>query len=56
LKEIADRRQMTLADLVVEIDAQRQHSNLSSAIRLYVLEYYRSQIPDTPDGDGRPRG
>lgn len=46
LKEIAHRRQTTVAKLVSEINAHRQHSNLSSALRLYVLEFYRSQIPD----------
>jgi predicted DNA-binding ribbon-helix-helix protein len=37
-----------LSDLIGEIDAQRRHSNLSSAIRLFVLEFYRKQasLPD----------
>jgi predicted DNA-binding ribbon-helix-helix protein len=30
-----------LSDLVAAIDAKRQHSNLSSAIRLFVLDFYR---------------
>lgn len=41
MKEIAARRNMTLSDLVSEIDTNRQHGNLSSAIRLLVLAYYR---------------
>ena len=41
LKEIAGERNMTLADLVASIDANRNHSNLSSAIRLFVLGVYR---------------
>ena len=41
LKEIAYSRRMTISDLVREIDAQRRHNNLSSAIRLFVLEFYR---------------
>ena len=41
---------MTLPALVEEIDAQRQHSNLSSALRLFVLEFYRSQIPQDRGG------
>jgi predicted DNA-binding ribbon-helix-helix protein len=50
LKEIAHRRQMTLPDLVREIDAQRQpNNNLSSALRLFLLRFYRSQIPDAAD-------
>ena len=43
LKEIAGERDMTLADLVASIDANRNHSNLSSAIRLFVLGVYRDQ-------------
>ena len=34
---------MTLSDLVSEIDQGRKQGNLSSAIRLYVLDYYRSR-------------
>ncbi len=43
LKEIAGRRDITLSDLVAAIDSQRHHGNLSSAIRLFVLEFYRQQ-------------
>jgi predicted DNA-binding ribbon-helix-helix protein len=43
LKEIAARREMTLSGLISEINAQRQHGNLSSAIRLFVLEHYRER-------------
>ena len=43
LKEIARERHMTLSELVAEIDAQRQLGNLSSALRLFVLEFYRTQ-------------
>jgi predicted DNA-binding ribbon-helix-helix protein len=43
LKEIAGGRDMTLSDLVAAIDGERSHGNLSSAIRLYVLDHYRSQ-------------
>jgi predicted DNA-binding ribbon-helix-helix protein len=35
---------MNLSDLVTAIDGQRQHGNLSSAIRLFVLDFYRSQV------------
>ncbi len=42
LKEIADERSMTLSDLVSSIDTDRRHGNLSSAIRLFVLDHYRS--------------
>ncbi len=46
LKEIAARRLTTLSALVDEIDKKRQHTNLSSALRLFVLDFYRSQISD----------
>ncbi len=38
LKDIALARAVTLSALVAAIDAQRQHGNLSSAIRLFVLD------------------
>jgi predicted DNA-binding ribbon-helix-helix protein len=44
LKEIAGERDQTLSELVASIDSDRQHGNLSSAIRLFVLDRYRSQI------------
>ena len=44
LKEIAGERDMTLSELVASIDSDRQHGNLSSGIRLFVLDHYRSQI------------
>jgi predicted DNA-binding ribbon-helix-helix protein len=45
LKEIAGTRDTTLSDLVAAIDSERQHGNLSSAIRLFVLDFYRNQLP-----------
>jgi predicted DNA-binding ribbon-helix-helix protein len=42
LKEIADDRNLTLSDLVSSIDTDRQHGNLSSAIRLFVLDHFRN--------------
>jgi predicted DNA-binding ribbon-helix-helix protein len=43
LKEIAGERGMTLQQLIGRIDGDRQHPNLSSAIRLFVLGVYRDQ-------------
>ena len=43
MKEISSARNMTLSELVGEIDGQRQQGNLSSAIRLFVLDYFRSR-------------
>jgi len=38
LKEIAYFQRATLSQMVEEIDRARQHTNLSSAIRLFVLD------------------
>ena len=45
LKQIARSRLMNVSTLVASIDAQRQQANSSSALRLFVLEFYRGQIP-----------
>ncbi|WGD28741.1 ribbon-helix-helix domain-containing protein [Ancylobacter sp. WKF20] len=42
LKEIAASRRTTLSEIVASIDSGRNQGNLSSAIRLYVLAYYRN--------------
>ena len=52
LKEVAGRRLMTLSNLVESIDTQRQQGNLSSALRLFVLDFYRSQIPAEEGREG----
>jgi predicted DNA-binding ribbon-helix-helix protein len=41
MKEISGERSMTLSELVGEIDTKRQQGNLSSAIRLFVLDHFR---------------
>jgi predicted DNA-binding ribbon-helix-helix protein len=41
LKEIAHAQETTLSELVAKIDETRQQGNLSSAIRLFVLEHVR---------------
>lgn len=46
LKEIANDRDSTLSELVASIDTQRVGGNLSSAIRLFVLDHYRSLAED----------
>ena len=47
LKEIAGERDMNLSELVTAIDMDRQHGNLSSAIRLFVLNHYRTELNET---------
>jgi predicted DNA-binding ribbon-helix-helix protein len=49
LKAIAGGRNMTLSNLIGAIDAEREHGNLSSAIRLFVLGTYRDQL--SPEAD-----
>jgi predicted DNA-binding ribbon-helix-helix protein len=44
LKDIASGRDRTLSEMVSAIDSERNHGNLSSAIRLFVLDHYRSMI------------
>lgn len=41
LKNIAHTQRVTLSVLVNTIDGTRKHSNLSSAIRLFVLHHFR---------------
>jgi predicted DNA-binding ribbon-helix-helix protein len=54
LKDIALERRMALSDLVASIDTQRQGGgNLSSAIRLHVLDYYRARGNGRDDTAGR---
>jgi predicted DNA-binding ribbon-helix-helix protein len=43
LKEIAGQQGMTLSDLVASIDSRRRHRNLSSTLRIFVLDFYCSQ-------------
>ena len=46
LKEIAAGRGETVSNLVAAIDTDRENANLSSAIRLFVLDFYRDQVSD----------
>jgi predicted DNA-binding ribbon-helix-helix protein len=43
LKQIAHTEETTLSELIAKIDETRQWGNLSSAIRLYVLEHIRTK-------------
>ena len=56
LREIARRRNMTLSGLIETINVDRKQGNLSSAIRLFVLEVYQDQIaPPEKSKSGPPR-
>jgi predicted DNA-binding ribbon-helix-helix protein len=43
LKEIAAARRTTLSDLVATVERGRDNGNLSSTLRLFVLEAYRQR-------------
>jgi predicted DNA-binding ribbon-helix-helix protein len=47
LKEISGLRNMTMSELVGEIDHNRQQGNLSSAIRLFVLDHFKNSVVTT---------
>jgi len=49
MKEIASGRNITLSDLVTAVESERRQGNLSSAIRLFVLDFYRNQLADVKD-------
>jgi predicted DNA-binding ribbon-helix-helix protein len=57
LKQIALGCDRTLSEMVAVIDSERTHGNLSSAIRLFVLDHYRNPIggadAETPHLPGR---
>lgn len=55
LKEIAAGENSSVADLVGSIDADRGDTGLSTAVRVYILAYYRGKVaaivsaPPAPD-------
>ncbi len=55
LKLIATKRGVTLSALVASIDAGRQQGNLSSALRLYVLDFYRGQLVQEAAAGDKPK-
>jgi predicted DNA-binding ribbon-helix-helix protein len=48
LKDIAASRGSTVAELVAAIDAGRRQGNLSSAVRLFVLDCFRAAAAGEP--------
>jgi predicted DNA-binding ribbon-helix-helix protein len=41
LKEIAASRNVRVSELVATINKDRQHANLTSVLRLFILDHYR---------------
>jgi len=50
LHSIASLRKITFGSLLDEIDSSRHQANLSSHLRLFVLEHYRAQLPGLARG------
>jgi predicted DNA-binding ribbon-helix-helix protein len=44
MRAIADAEQITVSNLLRRIDRERSNANLSSAIRVYVLEHVRDKV------------
>ena len=44
LLSIASVQNQTINDLITEIDRSRTSSNLSSAVRIYILKYLKQQL------------
>jgi len=50
LRESADSKNMTVSDVVATLDRGGNRNNLSSAIRVFVLDHYRRSSEHTPAG------
>ena len=55
LHEIAVERGTSLTDLLASIDGQREHDNMSSAIRLFILDHYRKRLAEEITARGPSR-
>ncbi|MEE8252348.1 MAG: ribbon-helix-helix domain-containing protein [Hyphomicrobium sp.] len=56
LRQAAAAERMTLAALVATIDAERGEAGLSSAVRVWVLDYFRKQAASSQNGARQPGG
>jgi predicted DNA-binding ribbon-helix-helix protein len=54
LKEIASSRNLTLSQIASTVDSNRAHGNLSSALRLFVLDYYRAYLGEAATQNNQP--
>jgi predicted DNA-binding ribbon-helix-helix protein len=52
LREIATQQGATMSALVSTLDSDRQHQNLCSMIRLFVLDHYRAQADPRRSAEG----
>ena len=44
LKSISEEKKLSLNQLITEIDSMREHENLSSAIRVYILQHLFGKV------------
>jgi predicted DNA-binding ribbon-helix-helix protein len=51
VRDIAEERGKTVNDLIIEIHRDRQQRNLSSAIRVYIVEHYRAAFQKAQNVD-----
>jgi len=56
LRQAAAAERVTLAALVAAIDAERGEAGLSSAVRVWVLDYFRKQAANSQNGARQPGG
>jgi predicted DNA-binding ribbon-helix-helix protein len=54
LQQIARGREVTISDLIASLDAVRENSNLSSTIRVFVLDHYRAMVVAAAQRDREP--
>lgn len=52
LKQLADEHKMSLNALVERVDKEREDTNLSSALRLYVLAELQKRLYEITDPSG----
>jgi len=50
IRAIAGAQEMSVSSLLRQIDHERKSANLSSAIRVYVLQFLRDQAQTAPPG------
>ena len=54
LREIAHQRRQSLPYLVAQINAERKSANLSSVLRVFVLQYFQDQCASSERVDLAP--
>lgn len=55
LREIATDQALTVTTVIETVDSHRAHPNLSSALRLFVLDYYRRAAGAAVDTSAREK-